>query len=494
MDPLSQAKVPAIAGPLTKLSLVMACIVLGTSMGIADTFYVDIRTGDDSHSGASPAAAWKTLAKVNSHNFVPGDAILLKRGGEWHGQLTVPSSGSPGNPIIYGAYGEGKKPIINALNTYKYAVFCDEKSHLVFTDLVLSKGTRSGFCAFGTASDLNLIRVEAGDNVFGFEFKNTNSVTLQGCDATHNRVYGYLFMRGSSNVRLENSRASYNGSRGVQFDKGVQGKNLITGGEYHHHSEQEADGVAFDATSNIIIENATFHHNSNGVDEGDGIQLYNVAGAVIRYCSFVQNHQGIAMTGQTRGGAVYYNLFRKNRNQQIVFSDASNTAHTFAIYNNVFYLDSGNAVLFAASPPSAMVKVANNIFYLLRGATFAVDLERGLTDQVVSLDHNCYFHEAAGNILRWQGAVYTIEQLQIFQQAEQQDLRSFSEDPLWMDADSGDFSLRAASPCVDRGSNVSLNRDFTGSRLPKGLSVDIGAFEYGGSLAPSPPKAFRIAN
>ena len=48
---------------------------------LADTYYVS-PTGDDAKDGRSPAAAWKTVAKVNATAFKAGDQVLFARGGE----------------------------------------------------------------------------------------------------------------------------------------------------------------------------------------------------------------------------------------------------------------------------------------------------------------------------------------------------------------------------------------------------------------------------
>ena len=81
------------------------------------TYYIDATGGNDSNDGLSEETAWKTIAKVNSMNFNPADLILFKRGENWQEQLTVSSSGSSDNPITYGAYGNGNKPIINCAST-----------------------------------------------------------------------------------------------------------------------------------------------------------------------------------------------------------------------------------------------------------------------------------------------------------------------------------------------------------------------------------------
>ncbi|MGY4884092.1 MAG: right-handed parallel beta-helix repeat-containing protein, partial [Nanobdellota archaeon] len=81
------------------------------------TFYVSSSSGDDGNTGTSPSSPWKTIGKVNSYNFLPGDGILFKRGDTFYGSLNVGSSGNSGNPITYGAYGSGEKPVISGFTT-----------------------------------------------------------------------------------------------------------------------------------------------------------------------------------------------------------------------------------------------------------------------------------------------------------------------------------------------------------------------------------------
>ena len=80
------------------ISLVFINIVNATD------YYVDKTTGNNASDGLTPGTAWQTISKVNAFSFNPGDSILFKKGETWHEKLTVPSSGSAGNPIIFGSY------------------------------------------------------------------------------------------------------------------------------------------------------------------------------------------------------------------------------------------------------------------------------------------------------------------------------------------------------------------------------------------------------
>jgi len=63
----------------------------------------------------SAGTAWRTISKVQSsiNIFNPGDQILFERGGTYRGFLSIQCSGTPGSPIVFGAYGNGPLPIIS---------------------------------------------------------------------------------------------------------------------------------------------------------------------------------------------------------------------------------------------------------------------------------------------------------------------------------------------------------------------------------------------
>jgi Right handed beta helix region/Polysaccharide deacetylase len=75
----------------------------------ATTYYVD-PAGSNANDGLTPQTAWRTLLKVGISTFQPGDEIMFKRDGVWNEWLTPPSSGAPGNPIKFDAYGNGLPP------------------------------------------------------------------------------------------------------------------------------------------------------------------------------------------------------------------------------------------------------------------------------------------------------------------------------------------------------------------------------------------------
>lgn len=111
-------------------------------------------SGSDSATGGgqNSSAPWQTISKINSSTFGPGNTIYFKKGDIWRESLVVPSSGSAGNPITFGAYGSGAKPRISAFDivefggpdgngVYQYADYDDERWLTLRDGLPVAPGT-----------------------------------------------------------------------------------------------------------------------------------------------------------------------------------------------------------------------------------------------------------------------------------------------------------------------------------------------------------------
>jgi hypothetical protein len=109
--------------------LCIVALAFGVPLGAA-TYYVDAGKGADSNSGTSPAAAWKTLDRVNAASFRPGDRILFRAGAAWKGQLAPRTSGSEKAAIVIDRYGEGPLPRIDGAGEVEDAVRLYNVGHI----------------------------------------------------------------------------------------------------------------------------------------------------------------------------------------------------------------------------------------------------------------------------------------------------------------------------------------------------------------------------
>lgn len=90
------------------------------------TYYISQSGGNDNNNGTSQATPWKTIAKLNSIKFAPGDAILFKRGDIWSDECWYPKGN--GNYslcqwITVDAYGTGNKPQFRAGSKFATVYF-----------------------------------------------------------------------------------------------------------------------------------------------------------------------------------------------------------------------------------------------------------------------------------------------------------------------------------------------------------------------------------
>ncbi len=113
----------------------------------SNIYYIDSNEGEDTHDGKSKKTPWKTLSKVNSITFSPGDKILFKAGTKYFGQLKPNGSGKlikgKPYPIIIDIYGKGDKPCIDAQGEFESALYLFNVEYWEVNNLeIMNKGKK----------------------------------------------------------------------------------------------------------------------------------------------------------------------------------------------------------------------------------------------------------------------------------------------------------------------------------------------------------------
>ncbi len=104
----------------------------------AANYHVDSRNGDDSRDGLAPERAWKTLDRVNSAIFPPGDRVLFRTGSVWSGQLRIAAQGGPGRPVVFRSYGGGPRPRIETAGVFEDALLLRNAQQVEVRDFELT--------------------------------------------------------------------------------------------------------------------------------------------------------------------------------------------------------------------------------------------------------------------------------------------------------------------------------------------------------------------
>lgn len=114
-------------------------------------FFVS-QSGNDSNSGLSRLAPWRTVTRVNEAALAPGDEVLFAAGQTFSDAALMPGqgfdvSGDPGRPVVFGAYGRGRAKIPQGVWLGTDAEHPDGPRYLTFKSLAL--GPYKGFQGTG---------------------------------------------------------------------------------------------------------------------------------------------------------------------------------------------------------------------------------------------------------------------------------------------------------------------------------------------------------
>lgn len=257
--------------------------------------YYIANAGSDVADGGSPETAWQTIDKVNNSTFSAGNQILFNKDDIWREQLTVPSSGSSGNPIIFGAYGTGENPIITGANLY--SGFSNGGSNIwdatVTTQpLVVLKskalqtnvGSRAAITSDGkwywTGNTLSVYAtsdpsglVEAGYRTRAMDTGSKNYLTFNDIvfECINARGYPLIYTSHSteSEVKFYNCTMQYSAGTGIVLGGNADGD--MSGGVLDNciirYNWENGVFVSYDATS-YTINNCQVY--SNGLDTTSG--------------------------------------------------------------------------------------------------------------------------------------------------------------------------------------------------------------------------------
>jgi len=496
-------------GIIFAISLLLVVFISRPGYGV--TYYIDPSNGNDSNNGTSQGTAWKTISKVNLSSLNPGDNVLFKRGEILRETLIVPSSGSSGKPITFGAYGSGNMPVISGFdlitgwstsgNSYvKYdlgmeiegidktvTVLLDDSIRLQYNP---DKDNLSPGEYFHNSTDDDLyLRLPGDDDPSGHtieaqirhsslestyqDFITVEDIYFEG------GVYGTYQWRGNDQWTIQDCRFRYIGSHAIKLEgEGGAGNtnNLIRRNDIRYIGGSGIDeyikpfSIRIDGGSN----NNTFEYNQSVDSEYGAVFQTDSDSNIFRYNWFECNGEKNFTLINSDSNEVYYNLFIHHGGNWDYILQLSNGSLNNRIYNNTLRatLDADADIGIWITGNSTGTHVKNNIIY---SSARCLIVDSGSEVNAV-LDHNCYYRSSPGALITWAGTDYTSEQFSSYQRASGQDVNSFPDDPEFIDTDKDDLNLSIGSPCINEGVYVGLTQNFEGNYIPQGSAPDIGAY------------------
>ena len=217
-------------------------------------YFIDT-AGDNRRSGTSPDQAWADFTNVNTKTFLPGDAILLRRGCVWRQQFTLNSAGAMGGFITIDAYGTGARPKIQRTdNPSDRCMRLNNASYVRLSSVEVCNGGVGILLYYDRSYDNRSVYI---DDVLAHDF-SFNGVSKED---PHDRVtwsYGIgvtgmdLPERGQdrvlSDLRITNTEV-YRTGAGVALD-------------WANHHTMDGKNVLRNKFGDVFMENLNLHDNT----------------------------------------------------------------------------------------------------------------------------------------------------------------------------------------------------------------------------------------
>lgn len=340
---------------------------------LATTYYIS-PTGSDNNAGTSTTSPWKTISKVNSKAFAPGDKILFKGGSTFTGTVTLSTGdvGSSTSPITISSYGSGKATIYNTAGKGILV-----RIGGVSIDNIAVKGggpsttNYQGIHFQNTGgSDLNYVRV--------------NNVEVSGWKLYGITVQGLNGSAGFNDVRVTNSKVFNNGTAGIRFDSANQvahnnvyiGNNQVYSNPgFNDWSRPTGSGIQMSGVQNTIIEYNDVHDNGANANYGCGIWTTRSDRVTIQYNSSYNNRApgnydggGFDFDGGTTNSVMQYNYSANNDGNGygvLSWSGASTSSNNIIRYNigqNDGRRNNQASMAVGANGPIRDLYIYNNVF------------------------------------------------------------------------------------------------------------------------------------
>ncbi|WP_223694074.1 choice-of-anchor Q domain-containing protein [Leifsonia poae] len=409
-------------------------------------YYVDSTSGSDINSGTSPALAWKSLARVGSGTFVPGDVVAFERGETFTGSATISSAGTAAAPIAFTAYGDGAQPILT--NPGQWNMLVLDAPYLQVSNLAFTNGA-----VFDNAD---------GKGISGpkYELSGAVAITANGSnslvqDSTFSDVgVGVKTYGANSRVdhnTFQNLRIAYRGlDSGSQTSYGALGVSV--------------DNSGVQVTSNDFI-NCRSTDSPYGADGGaveiEGF-LFDKNDITISH-NYSRGSQGFLEVTETHSSNVTLSYNVSDDYQQFIAWDTTTTPSGYLALNNTVVRTHDSSRLIdqyyyrqaGPAPSASWLTLRNNIFSVTGAWLSFFDFPR---------DHNLYTSTVgigADSAHRYALGVGDLVG-----------------SPAFTDLANHDLSLTATSAAIDNGAASASSTDLLGNPVLVGLATDMGAMEW----------------
>jgi hypothetical protein len=459
------------------------------SLQVGTTYYVDSSSGSDSSSGTSTTSSWGSISKVNQQKFSAGDSVLFKRGSIFSSTLSITYSGTATNPITYGDYGTGSKPVFD-LNGAKSHGISIISSGITLKNLVVKNAGSQGILIENPNNgvyNIQILDCEAyniGANGILYSYGGGNVTIMRFvCNNTANSGIALMgsYTRRLNNVLVEDCWISNSTSNdGITIHEGDSTPKTPAGSNFrligNHVQYSAEDGYDITTGNHILLLN-----NTSTKNQKTAFQLGHSAYDV----EIVGHHSWDEGTWSTSGSTVciwisdvfiHDSVFEGGDYHTFYFCDPYDYKIDNITIQNNYIGWKGNRDIIWFEDPVTNLTFGNNIFY----SSSTTGRQIQFSDSNYPPNHpstvfknNVYY--STGTFKFWDRDDGEFN-LSIFKSTYGQDPKGIGSDPKLVGYSKSDFSLKSNSPAIDAGADVKQATDYVGNPI-YGVR-DIGAYEY----------------
>ncbi|HPH86134.1 MAG TPA: hypothetical protein PLC48_11775 [Ferruginibacter sp.] len=367
----------------------------------ATEYYVSV-SGNDLNNGLSAANPWRTMEKIHEGSnrgiFKPGDKILFKKGDSFSGTLLWSSifggsapSGTKENPIYFGSYGNGAKPLFQYPADAKTEVTKRTLFSFIGVDYIIIDGFNVTDLQFPADNKQSPANCGIAFTLGSYGDVGSNHCIIRNCDMS-NIGMGIVLI------------GNFNMVDSCRMTDLKNLKNTYSKTAPENDDDYGANGITLSGNDNIITHNLFSGNWAESYDYGFNGGAIEAFGSTSRnkiMYNTIIDCTGVMEIGSGNGGEAEDNLLANNlliNNGTLTYVNISGTfaieASNIQYFNNTI-IDLGNRssdkALFAFNgEPKAhtIFNLQNNIFYLKSGMMVA---RKGIDTEKFVHENNLYY-------------------------------------------------------------------------------------------------------
>jgi VCBS repeat-containing protein len=435
-----------------------------------EIIYIDPTNENDLAENGSidhPYDSWEDFT------FKNGSTYLQRRGTTYKSNNSIIISKKTN--INLDAYGNGTNPVIINFQTASHSFEFDNTINCVIRNLEIMSDQKGTSCIYVTGDE-------------------SKSLTIENCKL-HNATFGISSNSRIKDLKILNTGIYNTGLDGINADEFISieirdckissvnqkwfsdpyaagsciNLNSSEGKVYIHKNELDhtnTGNMSVVRMNGIRMEGVIEYNTLSGnkISDNHCLNLSNSSGDfIIRYNTILGGKTGVNVNSESV--KIYYNQMIGN---QVAIKVQQNKAAL--IMNNTFVANDNFAV---ESLTGSKISATNNIFYLTPAATKAFKYGGSYVS-----DFNLFNIEKSGFLNGY-------STLALWIAVSGQDKNSQVKDPQFENGAEGNFRIKPNSPCINKGSDLKLEKDFFGTKVPQAGKPDIGFCEVeNGSIDP----------